>query len=251
MAAPRRPLDDPARPERLAGGSRSRRPRRAVTTSNPRSLGRAGSGHEALEEQVAERLVVAVQLAVGRDDRRAAARRAAPDPPRAAGATRSRAKRSASAVASRLERDRRRQAPVVERDDDAPAAAELDPVRPAGVESSLGGLPRREDRVPDALLGAPRAASAGRPRPRAATSRPAAGRSAARSRGCPRRSRSAGRRPRRAAGSCGGTAGRSPALLAADEPGEVGASASASHCGSVGPRSHEIRPRLPRSAFGR
>ena len=97
VAAPRRPLRDPddrVRPARLLGdrlgeaddveaairGSRFRR-------------------DEALEEEVAELLVVAVELAVGRDEReRRQASARSPPPSRAA--TRSRAKRSASDVAS-------------------------------------------------------------------------------------------------------------------------------------------------------
>ena len=52
----------------------------------------------------------------------------------------------------RLERDRRRQPRVVERDDDRDPAAQLDAIWPAAVDR-VGGLPRGEDRGLDALRG--------------------------------------------------------------------------------------------------
>ena len=109
-------------------------------------------GDEALQEQVAELLVVAVELAVGRDQgkRRLAAGSGATAEPRGDPL-------AGEAVGIRrrlgLERDRRRQAGVVEHDDDRAAVADLDPVRPAGVDRRLRRLPRGEDRVADALLG--------------------------------------------------------------------------------------------------
>ena len=93
-------------------------------------------------------------------------------------------------VARGLEGDRRRQLGVVQRDDDAPAGAEVDAVGPARLDVRIERLPRREDRVLGRRPRRASGASAGRPRSRAATSRRPAGRSAARSRAGPSGSRS-------------------------------------------------------------
>ena len=95
---------------------------------------------------------MAVQLPVGRDDDE---RRAATGIERPAQVRCDPLAREPVGVGRclRLERDRRRQAGVIERDHDAPAAAELDAVGTPRVEIRSGCLPRREDRVAQPLLG--------------------------------------------------------------------------------------------------
>ena len=178
-----------------------------LTTSKTRSVSPAPTREQALEEPVAERLVVPVQLAIRADDDQGwlVVRQGGRGEP---GRDPLRCERVGIGRRPRLERDRRGQAAVVDGHRDVEPVAELDPVRPARLDARVADLPGREDRVPDAEFGQQRAASAGRPRPRAARRRSPAARTATRSRAGPRRSRSAGLPRRRAAGSCGGTAGR-------------------------------------------
>ncbi len=153
MTAPRGPLANADRRVAVAiglgqGGGEADDIEAAIRAGH---LGR----HEALEEQVAERLVVAVELAVARDDdqRRPGAvrvtggRRAHPghDP----------FAREPIRVGGRggLERDRARQVAVVERDRDVTPVADVDAVRAARVERRDVRLPRGEDGGPDAGLG--------------------------------------------------------------------------------------------------
>ncbi len=97
-------------------------------------------------------MMVAVELAVGRDHSDRPVRRIRPvqetrDDPLAHEPIRVRRR-------LRLEGDRRRQTGVVEDDSDLAVVAELDAIRPAGVDAAAAirdGLPRSEDRERDAL----------------------------------------------------------------------------------------------------
>ena len=226
-AARARPGAGPStgRPRRPGTPPTSARPRGgSSTTSGPRS-GRPGTApvrrlgdrfgerddvepairtsgvgrDEALEEQVAELLVMAVELAVGGDQD------AGGGSPSGIVAAEPRGDPLAGEPIGvgrrlRLERDRRRQAGVVEDDDDRAPVAQLDPIRPAVSmpgrppatgRGSCSGLPPRRDperRQIDGRLGQPQP---GRPRAR----------SGSRIRGGPSGSRSADRRPTPAAGS--------------------------------------------------
>ena len=107
---------------------------------------------EPLEEQLPERQMVAVQLAVGRDhherrlvigERPGRQARLEPFPGEAVGIGRG----------VRLERDGGRQVRVVQRHQDVVAVAELDAVGPARLDVRLADLPGREDRRADAGFG--------------------------------------------------------------------------------------------------
>ena len=150
MAAPRGPFGEMAhglgRPARLQQRLGQRDDVESAVRDGP------GRGGEPLQEQVAELLVVAVQLAVGGDQDEAGLAvgeggagqpggDALPGEPVGVGRGRG------------LERDGARQPAVVEGDDDRAPPAELEPVRPPRVETGVGRLPRREDRVADTLLG--------------------------------------------------------------------------------------------------
>ena len=108
--------------------------------------------NKALQEEITELLMVAIELAIGRDEgkRRAAVCECRPDqsrgdtfPGEPIGVRRG----------LRLERGGSRQPGIEEDDRDRPARTEIDAVRPTGVDAHVGGLPRGEDRVGDALLG--------------------------------------------------------------------------------------------------
>ena len=133
MAAPRGPLDDPDRPERPTGRL-AQGVRRATTTSKPRGRAVGRRLDEALEE--AGRGTAGDGRTARRRWRspRAAARRRESVPDARRGSIRSAAKRSASAVARGSNETAADRSAVVQRDDDAPAAAELDPIRPAGLD---------------------------------------------------------------------------------------------------------------------
>ena len=153
---------------------------------------------------------MAVQLAVGGDDDE---RR--PRPP-GSGSSKPRARPARGRTrrrrrSRRLERDGRRQRPVVERPRRSTGRRRGRCGPGGGCRRAAIGLdlPRREDRVRRCRRRRAAAASPGRRPSRAATCRSAGGRTAPRSRAGPSGSRSAGRRPRRAAGSRGGTAGPS------------------------------------------
>ena len=155
MAAPRRPLDDLRRRVALTGGLDERVRQRHDVESATFDVGGVG-GDEPLQEQVAELLMVAVEFAIGRDQG---------EWRRAGGCVTRRGEEAAQTWGHplagevvgvgrrlRLERDRRRQPRVVERDDDRGPAAQLDAVRTAAVDR-VGGLPRGKDRGLDALRG--------------------------------------------------------------------------------------------------
>ncbi len=147
MAAPRRPVDDPHRRQAVARGVGDDGVEGHDVEAAVRVV-RAGD-EEALEEEVAELLVVAVQLAVGRDHREGRVERRGPA-----------AKPGSDALASEavgvggrlgLERHRSGQTGVVEDRDDPGVVSEVDPVRATGVDPRFGGLPRGKDRVGDPL----------------------------------------------------------------------------------------------------
>ncbi len=147
VAAPRGPVADPDLGVWVAVrlGGRRLEPDDVERAAGP-GLGR----DEALEEQVAERLVVAVQLAVGRDDQRrvAAVPDGAVEPWRDALA----GEPVGIGGGGGFERDGGGQLPVVEHRRDVAAAADVDAVRLAGIEVGGVGLPRREDHGLDAGL---------------------------------------------------------------------------------------------------
>ena len=149
VTAPRGPVADPDLGVRVAGRLLGDRGERDDVEAAVR--GRLRRGDEAVEEQVAERLVVAVELAVARDDEH----RCAPVVQRAPEARRDALAREAVRVGRhrRLEGDRRRQVGVVEQHRDVAPAAHVDAVRLAVVQVVRLGLPRREDRRLDARLG--------------------------------------------------------------------------------------------------
>ena len=178
-----------------------------LTTSKPCPVVVRAGAQQARQESVAERLVMAVQLAVGRDhdQRRLVVGQASRDEP---GLDPFRGECVGIGRGAWFERDRGRQAAVVQRDDDLEVAADLDPVGTSRLDVHVAGLPRREDRVMDPVLGEhPERGQVDRAL-RAARPRSPAGRSATRSHEDPRRSPSVDPRRTPAAGSCGGTAGR-------------------------------------------
>ena len=185
MAAPRGPLDDPDRPERAAGRLVQAPRERDDVEAARRAVGPRLD--EALEEQLAERLMVAVQLAVGgdHDERRLVVgqgpgRQARLEPvPRRSGRRRP----------SRAARTRPR--PTGRRRTARPRCSRPPPssTRYGRRVSTCGvaGLPRARGSCARCRPRPGAAGSAGRPRSRAATSRSPAGRSA----------RSKSRRPQR------------------------------------------------------
>ena len=151
MAAPRGPLDDSD--DGIAAIGLGERIGQGDDVEAPIGYRRIRRD-EALEEEVPELLVVAVELAVGRDERK---RRDPVVREFRAGRQPGQDTFAGEAVGIgrglRLERDRGRQARVVEDGGDRPTVAEVDAVGPAGVEPGLGGLPRGEDRVANPFLG--------------------------------------------------------------------------------------------------
>ena len=138
MAAPRRSLPDPDLGVGTAvglgdGGGE-------VDDVEAAVRGWIIGGDEPLEEQVAERLVVAVELAVGRDDHERVHVRPSWVAPRTAPTTRPGAARCARARSGPrrpwppARRTRARQVAVVEHDRDVAAVPDLHAVRPPGVE---------------------------------------------------------------------------------------------------------------------
>ena len=255
VAAPRRALAQARRSATAARCRRRGQRRRRARASSNAAVRRRGRADEPGEEVLAERLVMAVQLAVGRDDDERRRRRRGVASRAKRGTSRSRTNASASTVAAARTRPpptaARRRGP---RRSTGPSPRSMRYGRRVS-RSCAVDLPRREDRVLDALVGQQPERRPGRPPSRAATSR-----SARR----PKRS-SKSRRPQRisvrrsAAEASGRMVWWNGWAMPVDARGRrrrtrgrrPGRPSSAIQPASVGPRSHDIAPRLPSSALGR